>query len=87
VHSPVRLFNRGLGHGIGCSGGSGDDNIANRLPCIPSIHKLVPRSRVTCRQSGNPKLVILPVLVVTAGDSFVDNYQAITATRHWPDKD
>jgi len=41
----------------------------------------------TCRQSGNPKLVILPVLVVTAGDAFVDNYQAITATRHWTDKD
>jgi hypothetical protein len=34
VYRAVRLFNRGLGHGVGCSVGSGDHNVANRLPCI-----------------------------------------------------
>ena len=34
MYRAIRLFNRGLGHGIGCSVGSGDHNVANRLPCI-----------------------------------------------------
>jgi len=34
VYRAMRLYNRGLGHGVGCSVGASDHNVANRLPCI-----------------------------------------------------
>ena len=72
-HGTVRLFNRGLGHGVGRSVDTGEHDIADRLPCIDPRASFVspvlrPPRHVTRPGIDRERIAMRPAVNGDAGD-------------------